>query len=125
MRPLLAAGAAQGQAGAYRERRAPAAGRAASRLRRAGQGVSGMKIYGFHLMPYQGLPADHLESTDSSWVTLSNAAFDPARGHALFQRYIGELIAYDRAGLDGVCVNEHHQSPYGLMPSPDVIAGIL
>jgi alkanesulfonate monooxygenase SsuD/methylene tetrahydromethanopterin reductase-like flavin-dependent oxidoreductase (luciferase family) len=84
-----------------------------------------MKFFGFHLMPYQGLPPEHLESADSSWVTLSNAVFDPARGHALYQRYIEELIAYDRAGFDGVCVNEHHQSAYGMMPSPDVIAGIL
>jgi len=84
-----------------------------------------VKIFGFHLMPYQGLPADHLESTDSSWVTLSNTLFDPARGHALYQRYISELVAYDRAGFDGVCVNEHHQSAYGLMPSPNVIAAVL
>jgi len=84
-----------------------------------------VKIFGFHLMPYQGLPADHLESMDSSWVTLSNAMYDPALGHALYERYIGELVAYDRAGFDGVCVNEHHQSPYGMMPSPNVIAGVL
>jgi len=84
-----------------------------------------MKIFGFHLMPYQGLPSGHLAGTDSSWVTLSNAVFDPALGHALYQRYLGELVAYDRAGFDGICVNEHHQSPYGMMPSPDVIAGIL
>jgi alkanesulfonate monooxygenase SsuD/methylene tetrahydromethanopterin reductase-like flavin-dependent oxidoreductase (luciferase family) len=28
-------------------------------------------------------------------------------------------------GFDGVCVNEHHQNAYGLMPSPNVIAGAL
>lgn len=84
-----------------------------------------MKIFGFHLMPYQGLPDSHLESMDSSWITLSNEMFDPALGNALYQRYIGELIAYDRAGFDGVCVNEHHQSAYGMMPSPNVIAGVL
>jgi alkanesulfonate monooxygenase SsuD/methylene tetrahydromethanopterin reductase-like flavin-dependent oxidoreductase (luciferase family) len=84
-----------------------------------------VKIFGFHLMPYQGLPQDHLESMDSTWVTLSNAVFDPARGHVLYQRYIDELVAYDRAGFDGVCVNEHHQTAYGLMPAPNVIAAVL
>jgi alkanesulfonate monooxygenase SsuD/methylene tetrahydromethanopterin reductase-like flavin-dependent oxidoreductase (luciferase family) len=28
-------------------------------------------------------------------------------------------------GFDGVCVNEHHQNAYGIMPSPNLIASIL
>ena len=84
-----------------------------------------MKFFGFHLMPYQDLPAGHLDGTASSWVTLSNALFDPEKGHRLYRRYIEELIAFDRAGFDGICVNEHHQTAYGLMPSPDVMAAVL
>ena len=84
-----------------------------------------MKIFGFHLMPYQGLPQEHLDSDDSSWVTLSNAVFDPVAGHKLYERYLAELVAFDRAGFDGICVNEHHQTAYGLMPSPDVVAALL
>jgi hypothetical protein len=45
-----------------------------------------VKIFGFHLMPYQGLPREHLDSDASSWVTLSNAVFDPVAGHALYER---------------------------------------
>jgi alkanesulfonate monooxygenase SsuD/methylene tetrahydromethanopterin reductase-like flavin-dependent oxidoreductase (luciferase family) len=84
-----------------------------------------VKIFGFHLMPYTDLPQDHLDSADSSWVTLSNALFDPHQGHLLYRRYLDELVAYDRAGFDGLCVNEHHQTPYGLMPAPDVAAAVL
>jgi alkanesulfonate monooxygenase SsuD/methylene tetrahydromethanopterin reductase-like flavin-dependent oxidoreductase (luciferase family) len=84
-----------------------------------------VKIFGFHLMPYPDLPREHLDSTDSSWVTLTNALFDPRQGHALYQRYLAELVSYDRAGFDGLCVNEHHQTPYGLMPSPNVVAALL
>ena len=84
-----------------------------------------MKIFGFHLMPYPDLPREHLDSTGTSWVTLSNALFEPEHGHALYQRYLSELVCYDRAGFDGLCVNEHHQTPYGLMPSPNVAAAVL
>ena len=28
-------------------------------------------------------------------------------------------------GFDGICVNEHHNNAYGIMPAPNVIAGAL
>jgi len=84
-----------------------------------------MKLFGFHLMPYTDLPEEHLKSGDSSWVTLTNGAFDPVKGHELYQRYISELKYYDEVGFDGICVNEHHQTAYGLMPSPNVTAAVL
>jgi alkanesulfonate monooxygenase SsuD/methylene tetrahydromethanopterin reductase-like flavin-dependent oxidoreductase (luciferase family) len=31
----------------------------------------------------------------------------------------------DQPGFEGVCVNEHHQSAYGNMPSPNIIAACL
>src|SRR5512133_3533661 len=31
----------------------------------------------------------------------------------------------DKLGFDGVCLNEHHQTPYGMMPIPGVLAGAL
>ncbi|HLI38460.1 MAG TPA: LLM class flavin-dependent oxidoreductase [Streptosporangiaceae bacterium] len=84
-----------------------------------------MQFFGFHLMPYPYLPQRHVDSRDSTWVTLSNGHFDPRRGHELYQRYLRELVFYDEAGFDGICVNEHHQTAYGLMPSPNVVAGLL
>jgi alkanesulfonate monooxygenase SsuD/methylene tetrahydromethanopterin reductase-like flavin-dependent oxidoreductase (luciferase family) len=84
-----------------------------------------VKFFGFHLMPYPYLPPEHLASKDSSWVTFSNSHFDPALGHSLYQRYLTELRFYDEVGFDGICVNEHHQTPYGLMPSPNVTAALL
>ena len=84
-----------------------------------------MQFFGFHLMPYPYLSDEHQGSRDSSWITLSNRNFDPSRGHELYQRYLSELVLYDRVGFDGVCVNEHHQTAYGLMPAPDVVAGML
>ena len=56
---------------------------------------------------------------------MPNSAFDPAEGHRLYNRYLDELEAAERAGFDGVCINEHHQTAYGLMPSPSIIAAAL
>lgn len=36
-----------------------------------------------------------------------------------------ELEYAEELGFDGVCVNEHHQNAYGLMPSPVVMASAL
>ena len=84
-----------------------------------------MQFFGFHLMPYPYLSDEHRGNRDSSWITLSNRNYDPRRGHELYQRYLAELVLYDQVGFDGVCVNEHHQTAYGLMPAPDVVAGML
>jgi len=84
-----------------------------------------VQVFGFHLMPYPYLSGEHQGSRDSSWITLSNRHYDPRLGHELYQRYLAELVLYDQVGFDGVGVNEHHQTAYGLMPAPDVVAGML
>jgi alkanesulfonate monooxygenase SsuD/methylene tetrahydromethanopterin reductase-like flavin-dependent oxidoreductase (luciferase family) len=54
-----------------------------------------------------------------------NSLYDPAKGHDLYQEYIETLAYAEELGFDGVCVNEHHQNAYGLMPSPNLIAAAL
>ncbi len=84
-----------------------------------------MKFYLFHLMPYAHLDLDYTEKHESPWVNLPNAYYDPVKGHELYNRYIDELVYADELGFDGVGVNEHHQTAYGLMPVPAVVAGAL
>ena len=84
-----------------------------------------MKFYCFHLMPYAELDPDYDKKHNSAWVTLPNSYYDPKNGHALYNRYLDELEFADALGFDGVCVNEHHQNAYGLMPIPGVMAGAL
>jgi alkanesulfonate monooxygenase SsuD/methylene tetrahydromethanopterin reductase-like flavin-dependent oxidoreductase (luciferase family) len=84
-----------------------------------------MRYYFFHLMSWPYLPADFAEEHDSAWVWVPNALYDPAKGHDLYQNYIDTLAYADELGFDGVCVNEHHQNAYGLMPSPNLIAAAL
>ncbi|HEX2543262.1 MAG TPA: LLM class flavin-dependent oxidoreductase [Ramlibacter sp.] len=84
-----------------------------------------MKVILFHLMSYSDLDFEATKSYETVWVNLPNKFFDPAKGTALYNRYIDELISAEPLGFDGVAVNEHHQTAYGLMPSPTVIASIL
>ena len=84
-----------------------------------------MQYFFFHLMPWPYLPEDFAAKYDSAWVWLPNSLYDPVKGHDLYREYITTLAYAEELGFDGVCVNEHHQNAYGLMPSPNVIAGAL
>ncbi|GIW81539.1 MAG: monooxygenase [Gemmatales bacterium] len=84
-----------------------------------------MQYYFFHLMPWPYLPEDFDEKYDSAWIWLPNSLYDPVKGHELYREYINTLAYAEELGFDGICVNEHHQNAYGLMPSPNVIAGAL
>src|SRR5215211_6580515 len=71
------------------------------------------------------LPSDFDAKYDSAWVWLPNALYDPVKGHDLYTEYINTLAYAEKLGYDGICVNEHHQNAYGLMPSPNLIAAAL
>ena len=76
------------------------------------------EFYLFHLMPYADLDLEASKDFPTVWATLPNSFYDPQKGHALYNRYLDELEYGERLGFDGLCVNEHHQTAYGLMPSP-------
>jgi len=84
-----------------------------------------MKFFFFHLMPYAPLDPASQQEHKSAWVTLPNSYYDPVEGQKLYNRYLDELELADELGFDGVCVNEHHQTAYGLMPSPNLFAAAL
>src|ERR1051326_2916373 len=84
-----------------------------------------MQIVLFHLMPYADLDLAAGRKNGTVWVTLPNRNFDPEKGHKLYNRYLDELEYGEALGFDVVAVNEHHQTAYGLMPSPIVTASAL
>src|SRR4029077_19988298 len=68
---------------------------------------------------------DFDENYPSSALTFPNRFFDPKLGQQLYHRYLDELEYADQLGFDGIAVNEHHQTAYGLMPSPNIMAAAL
>jgi alkanesulfonate monooxygenase SsuD/methylene tetrahydromethanopterin reductase-like flavin-dependent oxidoreductase (luciferase family) len=77
-----------------------------------------------HFLPYTHLPENHKEFK-SLWVDFSNKYYDPKRGHALYQRYLSELVLADRLGFDAIVVNEHHNTAYSMMAAPNLIASAI
>jgi len=84
-----------------------------------------VKLHFFHLMPYRFLPDDFTEKHRSVWVDVDSNLFDPAKGHQIYNENLDELELASELGFDGICVNEHHQNAYGLMPSPNLMAASL
>ncbi|MGZ3409592.1 MAG: LLM class flavin-dependent oxidoreductase [Xanthobacteraceae bacterium] len=85
-----------------------------------------MKFHWFHLMPYPYLPDDFKEKYKSVWVDPpAGELYDPVKGHQVYNDYLDHLEFAERMGFDGICVNEHHQNGYGLMPSPNLMAAAL
>jgi alkanesulfonate monooxygenase SsuD/methylene tetrahydromethanopterin reductase-like flavin-dependent oxidoreductase (luciferase family) len=84
-----------------------------------------VKLLWFHLMPYTDLPDDFKQRHPSVWVDIDPKLFDPVKGHRMYNEFMDELECAAEAGFDGICVNEHHQNGYGLMPSPNLIASAL
>ena len=84
-----------------------------------------MKLLWFHLMPYTDLPDDFKERTRRCGSTSTRASSIRRRRHRMYNDFLDELEHAAELGFDGICVNEHHQNGYGLMPSPNLIAAAL
>src|SRR5438105_438077 len=84
-----------------------------------------MKFFFFHLMPYLHLDPYVRAKYDSSCVGIPNRYYDPEKCHELYNRYLDELELSETLGFDGIVLNEHHSTAYGLMPSPNIICAAL
>jgi alkanesulfonate monooxygenase SsuD/methylene tetrahydromethanopterin reductase-like flavin-dependent oxidoreductase (luciferase family) len=76
-------------------------------------------------MPYRPLDAETALQYRASWVVLPNTMYDPEKGAAEYEAYIDHLARGEELGFDAIAVNEHHQTAYGLMPAPNLIAAAL
>ena len=85
-----------------------------------------MKISMFHLMPYRDLPDDFEHRHHSVWVDLPWSEIGDAEQVGRYYNWtLDELEYADEMGMDGVCVNEHHQNAYGFMPGPNLMGAAL
>jgi alkanesulfonate monooxygenase SsuD/methylene tetrahydromethanopterin reductase-like flavin-dependent oxidoreductase (luciferase family) len=85
--------------------------------------VSRLEFWFNQLAPYPQIPSG--EEIESAWVTLPNSTYDPEVGRRLYADYLEQLVAAERLGYDGVVVEEHHQTAYGTMPAPNLMAAAV
>jgi alkanesulfonate monooxygenase SsuD/methylene tetrahydromethanopterin reductase-like flavin-dependent oxidoreductase (luciferase family) len=72
-----------------------------------------------HHMPYTDVT-----DPGPDWP-VGNKRFDGARGVEMFRSYIADKIYAEQAGFDWIASNEHHMSPYWLMPNPNLIGAVV
>jgi alkanesulfonate monooxygenase SsuD/methylene tetrahydromethanopterin reductase-like flavin-dependent oxidoreductase (luciferase family) len=84
-----------------------------------------MEFVCFHLMPYRPLDMAERRKERSAWVVLPNSLYDPVKGANEYKSYIDQLVYAEELGFDVIAVNEHHQTAYGMMPAPNLIASAL
>jgi alkanesulfonate monooxygenase SsuD/methylene tetrahydromethanopterin reductase-like flavin-dependent oxidoreductase (luciferase family) len=78
-----------------------------------------MKFGHFNLMPWP-----HYPQPPQTYPT-PNRDYDAVRGHELYREYIDTMVYAEECGFDWVGCNEHHSSPYGLMPNCNLIGAVL
>ena len=84
-----------------------------------------MKFHWFAEASYPTLPDDFREKKISSWVDTPRHMADPATVGEMCRMFIRLMQQADREGFDGLAVNEHHQTPFAVTPSPNLLAPTL
>ena len=78
-----------------------------------------MKFSYTHHMPYTGV-----KEPGQDWP-VPNKQFDAVRGAEMFNHYIEDKVYAEQAGFDWIGSNEHHFSPYGMMPNPNLVGAVV
>jgi alkanesulfonate monooxygenase SsuD/methylene tetrahydromethanopterin reductase-like flavin-dependent oxidoreductase (luciferase family) len=85
-----------------------------------------MKVCMFHLMPHRELPPDFDQRYKSAY--LDPVWFDVADADKVGQYFnwtLDEMVHAARAGMHGLCTNQHHQNVYGFMANPSLMGSVL
>ena len=72
-----------------------------------------------HFMPYTGV-----KEAAKDWP-VPNKQFDGDLAASLWEGYIEDKVYAEECGFDWMGSNEHHFSPYGMMPNPNLVGAIL
>ncbi len=84
-----------------------------------------MRFHWFAEVTYPHLPADFRETHKSAWVTPPAHLIDPLKAGEMYRMFIRLMQLADQVGFDGLTVNEHHQTPLAVTPSPNLLAASL
>ena len=80
----------------------------------------------FHLMPYRDLPADFAQRYKSAYIDpLWFDVADPEKVSQYYNWTLDEFVYAARAGMHGLCTNQHHQNVYGFMANPSLMGAVL
>jgi alkanesulfonate monooxygenase SsuD/methylene tetrahydromethanopterin reductase-like flavin-dependent oxidoreductase (luciferase family) len=78
-----------------------------------------MRFSQTHHMPYTDVKEAGL-----GWP-ISNRLFDGRRAVEMFRTYIDAKVGAEACDFDAIGCNEHHMSPFGMMPNPTLVAAAV
>jgi alkanesulfonate monooxygenase SsuD/methylene tetrahydromethanopterin reductase-like flavin-dependent oxidoreductase (luciferase family) len=84
-----------------------------------------MKFHWFAEVTYDGLPDQFPAPGQGGWVDSPIDMADSGRVGETYRMFIRLMQQADRDGFDGLAVNEHHQTPFAMTPSPNLLAASL
>lgn len=83
-----------------------------------------MQVFVFDLLPYSE-HLDHLRVDGELPWPLEKKYFKAEVAAQAYQEHLSAWEEMEKLGYDGVVVNEHHTSPYGLMNSPNLLVAAI
>ena len=84
-----------------------------------------MKFHWFAEATYPFLPPDFADRYHSAWVDVPQELFEPEKGGQVLNGFLNMYEYAAEVGLDGLLVNEHHQTAGAMTPSPNLMAAAL
>ena len=84
-----------------------------------------LRFHWFAQQYYTKLAAEFGDTVRSAWVTPPTANADPEQVGRDYRMYLRLMQGADRRGWDSLLLNEHHQTPHAMTPSPNLIAAVL
>ena len=82
-----------------------------------------MKVFLFDLLPYGKQRLDVVKDGRLPWPFAPH--FEPGVQIRTYAEHIDAWAEMEKYGFDGVSINEHHGTPYGMMNSPNLMAAAL
>ena len=83
------------------------------------------EVFFFTEMGYTAYSQEAAAEYGYTNLMFPNEQFSPQQANELYSMYFDELQYCTESGFDGVMINEHHNNPLNMMPSINVIGGIL
>ncbi len=83
-----------------------------------------MRVFVFDLLPYKE-NLDHLKKNGELPTPLTKQYFKPQVAVESYAEHLDAWEAMEHYGFDGIVVNEHHSTPYGLMNSPNLLVASI
>lgn len=84
-----------------------------------------MKVFVFDLMAYGEQLVELMQDGVGLPYPLAGRYFRREVAAATYEDHLECWEELDRLGFDGIGINEHHTSPYGLMNSPNLVAAAI